>query len=742
MPEAPPPRPPRSGPQASTPWRQPLVRTVLALEAAVVLALALAGWSSYRQTLSAETDLLQVMARAVAARVEGSLQATEATLQATLREVRDPQMPLPDEVLAVLLRGRVEQLPVFDTLAIVDAEGWVQHIASDSALRLPPRRIRLSEALARASRFELGQATVEAQAGPAAPEQALLAAVLPWTGPDASRRGSIVALAEPRFFDERLFQQLTSGHSPVLGLWTAGGLALSAGGLQGDERAVGQWLRAHPAMRPTEGELPPALPGGVLPAVVAVLQPLAEYPLIISVSRGRDRVLAGWKTQIQSLGALTFLVLAGVLAFAVRSTRVSERLQAAQAESRASAARLAERLQTAHRMEALGTLAGGIAHDFNNVLAVIMGFGELARDAAPAGSSQARQLDQVLQAGARGQGLVERILSFSRPRDPRGASGRFEAQPVVAEVITMLRGSLRPDIRLVADLDAPGAMVDGDSILLFESVMNLCTNALHAMPDGGEMRVWLRRTADESGVEHLELQVHDTGTGIAPEVMPRIFEPFFSHPAPGPDGPSVHWGSAPSSASHVGTGLGLAVVQGAMRALGGAVRVDSQPGEGSTFTLQLPMAGSAARGEPSGAEGPGSQALGSDEPRGPSLPTGYGQTVMWVDDEPSLVAYGEDLLAGLGYEPVGFTSPLGALEALRREPGRFDALVTDLVMPDFNGLDFATAAQALQPGLAVLMVSGQEPEAQVAPLGILAGRLTKPIDRQRLAQALHQALAA
>ena len=729
------------------PWRLPLVRTVLTLEVLVVLALAAGLAASYRQTLSAETDVLQVMARAVAARVDGTLQATEATLQATLVEVSERRIEVRGEGLTALLRERAELLPMFDTLAVVDEEGTVLNIASDNADRLPVRSIRLAPDLATAGRFELGRAAVQSDGPPSASGRELLAAALPWPAPAGQGTGHLVALAEPRFFDERLFQQITSGHSPVLGLWTDDGVSLTAGEPKAEDRQVGRLLRAVAVRRQSSGGLPPPLPQETLPDVVAVLQPLGAYPLVVSVSRGRDPVLAGWRTQAQAIGGLTVLALAGVLAFAVRSARVAERLQAAQAESRASAARLAERMQTAHRMEALGTLAGGIAHDFNNVLAAVIGYGEMARDTAVPGSAQARQLDQILLAGARGQGLIERILAFSRRRGAGDEVRRFEAQPVVAEGIALLRGSLRPEMRLVADLNAQGEEIDGDPTLLFEAVMNLCTNALHAMPRGGEVTIRLRRVADPGSTAHLELQVRDTGVGIAPDILPRIFEPFFSRPVDAAAGLASRDSAPASPDQHVGTGLGLAVVQGAVLALGGSIQVESRLGEGSTFTLRLPLTRGGGQTDAADAPSAASDPRTPSPAAPPSLATGQGQTVMWVDDEPGLVAYGEELLAGLGYEPVGFSCPEAALAALRREPARFDAIITDQVMPGLTGMDLAAAAQRLRPGLPVLMVSGaiesaaEDPSAG-GPAARLAARLPKPIDRQRLAQSLSHALVA
>lgn len=382
--------------------------------------------------------------------------------------------------------------------------------------------------------------------------------------------------------------------------------------------------------------------------------------------------------------------------------------------------RLEQQLARARKLEALGTLAGGVAHDFNNLLAAVVGYGEMARDAALPGSAQARHLDQVLQAASRGQAVVERILAFSRASvRPRQV---IEVQPVVAQVLDLLGATLAPGIAVVRDFDPAALCVQGDATQLFEAVMNLCSNATHAMHGQGRLTVtvaahaaaaaqWLSHGELPAG-EHVCVRVEDDGEGIAPELMDRLFEPFFSTRQGG-----------------TGTGLGLAVVQGVIEEWGGAVDVQSTPGQGSCFSLYLPR----SRERP--AE--------TTEEAMAAVPVGQGQRVMLVDDEQALVELNEEQLAQLGYEPVGFTDPLAAWAALQAAPADVDLIVTDEIMPGLNGTELAERVRTLRPDLPVLLLSGYggpQLEARAREAGVREV-LAKPLQGARLARALAAALS-
>ncbi|HEV7446884.1 MAG TPA: ATP-binding protein, partial [Steroidobacteraceae bacterium] len=377
-------------------------------------------------------------------------------------------------------------------------------------------------------------------------------------------------------------------------------------------------------------------------------------------------------------------------------------------------------LQQAAKMEAIGRLAGGIAHDFNNILGAILGYGELAQNNVGEGGATRRQIDQVMQAGARGKGLVDRILAFSRS----GVGERLpvQVQSVVDETLELLTASLPADVRLESQLDAVDIAVMGDPTQFHQVVMNLCTNAIHAMARGGVLTVVIERAAvgerrllshgTLSAGPYVRLSVGDTGSGIPTAVLERMFDPFFTTKRIGD-----------------GTGLGLALVHGIVADFGGVIDVATQVGVGTTFTIWLPAAGKM----PTLLAEPASE-----------LPRGNGETVMVVDDEPALVALAEETLAELGYEPVGFDSSLAALKALRAEPKRFDLVLTDETMPDLTGTELARAMRQLRPDIPIILMSGYSgallnERAQAAEV---VDVLRKPLVRRDIAVPVSRALQA
>ncbi len=344
--------------------------------------------------------------------------------------------------------------------------------------------------------------------------------------------------------------------------------------------------------------------------------------------------------------------------------------------------RLERELRQSQKLEAMGTLAGGIAHDFNNILGAILGYGELAQKAAPEGGPLRRYLDNVMHAGGRAKALVERILAFSR--SGVGERGPVNVQAVIEETLELLAASLPASVRLERRLDAGDAAIVGDATQLHQVAMNLGTNALQAMEGGGVLEVTLDRVhvaqsrrlshGDLAAGSYVRLCVSDTGDGIPPEVLDRIFDPFFTTKSVGE-----------------GTGLGLSLVHGIATDLGGAIDVCTAVGKGTTFAIWLPIAGEAAVPSAEAAAKP---------------PRGHGQTVMVVDDEKALVALSEEMLAELGYEPIGFTSSVAALEAFREAPERFDIVISDETMPELTGTALADKIHELRPDIPVVLMSG------------------------------------
>jgi signal transduction histidine kinase/CheY-like chemotaxis protein len=377
------------------------------------------------------------------------------------------------------------------------------------------------------------------------------------------------------------------------------------------------------------------------------------------------------------------------------------------------------RLQQAAKMEAIGRLAGGIAHDFNNILGAILGYGELAQSNLGQGSAARRQVDQVMLAGTRGKRLVDSILAFSRSGIAERVS--LHLQSVVEETLDLVAPSLPAEVRLERQLDAVDTAVLGDATKLHQVTMNLCTNAVQAMDQGGVLTVALDRvTVGErrllsqgtlSGGHYARLRVRDTGSGIPAAVLERMFDPFFTTKRVGD-----------------GTGLGLALVHGIVADFGGVIDVETQIGAGTTFTIWLPATGETPRLM---AESPG------------DLPRGNGETVMIVDDERALVALAEETLAGLGYEPVGFDSSVAALQAFRAEPQRFDLVLTDEIMPDLTGTQLAREIRQLRPDISIILMSGYS-DTQLSERARAAGimdLLRKPLARRDIAEPIARALS-
>ncbi len=379
--------------------------------------------------------------------------------------------------------------------------------------------------------------------------------------------------------------------------------------------------------------------------------------------------------------------------------------------------RLESELRQAQKLEAIGTLAGGIAHDFNNILAAILGYGEMAQKDAPEGSAQRRHIDAAISAGMRAKSLVERILAFSRT----GVAERVpvHVESVVEEALELVSASLPAGIVLERQLESSDAAVLGDPTQVHQVVMNLCANAVQSMKSKGTLRVTLDlmgmggsrcATSVLSDSNHIRLRVTDTGSGISPALRERIFDPFFTTKEIG-----------------VGTGLGLSLVHGIVTDLGGGIEVDSSVGEGSTFTVYLPWQSCVAA------------PVRSDDPL---PPRGSGETILLVDDEESLVRLGEESIAELGYEPVGFTSSLAALAAFRAEPLRFHAVLSDEAMPEMTGSELAAEIRRIRPDIPIVLMSGYVTSALSArarDAGVV-DVLAKPLVSLDIARSLAGAL--
>jgi len=383
--------------------------------------------------------------------------------------------------------------------------------------------------------------------------------------------------------------------------------------------------------------------------------------------------------------------------------------------------RMEMQLRQAQRLEAMGALAGGIAHDFNNLLGAILGYGEMALNAAPAGSRLRRDVESIVVAGERGRALVDRILAFSR--SGVGERVAVDVQRIVRETLKLIAAKPPAGIRIERRLRAGRSAVLGDPTQIHQVLMNLLTNALHAMPSGGTLRVSLDSVGVEStravtmgrllATQYVVLKVADSGTGIPAEIQEHIFEPFFTTKDVG-----------------VGTGLGLSLVHGIVTGLGGAIDLVTTSGKGSVFAVYLPRFGEVAQDE--------SSRLAAS----PGVSRGEGQRILVVDDEAPLVDLVTEALAGLGYAPVGYTSSPAALVAFNADPRRFDAVVTDESMPGTSGSELIRKIRQIRPEIPALLVSGYLGVA-VAQRARDAGAddvLRKPLSTRDLAASLARVL--
>ncbi len=360
---------------------------------------------------------------------------------------------------------------------------------------------------------------------------------------------------------------------------------------------------------------------------------------------------------------------------------------------------LEEQLRESQKMEAIGTLAGGIAHDFNNIIATIMGNAELAREDAAAAPKILESIEEIRKAGVRARDLVQQILSFSRRQSTERRMIALDS--VVTEAVRLLRAVLPARIALDVRCAADVPLVLADAVQIQQVVINLATNALHAIDDGPghidvrldtvlldaalvkEVPMLLQMHAKHPG-RTVRLAVHDDGAGMDEATLNRIFEPFFTTKPVGE-----------------GTGLGLSVVHGIVRGHEGVIVADSKPGGGSSFTIYLP-AGDAVKDVDS-VKTASAVAGATDVPLGEA---GAGKRILYLDDENALVYLVERFLQRRGYRVSGFTNQKDALTALRADPAAFDLVLTDYNMPGMSGLDVVREVKAIRANLPVAVASG------------------------------------
>jgi len=379
---------------------------------------------------------------------------------------------------------------------------------------------------------------------------------------------------------------------------------------------------------------------------------------------------------------------------------------------------LEERLQQAQKMESIGTLAGGIAHDFNNILFPIVGHTEMLLQDVPEDSPLRSSLDGIYTGALRASELVKQILTFSRQES--GELKLMKMQPIIKEALKLIRSTIPTTIEIKQDIRPACDVIKADPTQIHQIVMNLTTNAYHAMEEtGGELKVGLKQMElgtrdlikpDMTPGQYACLTIADTGKGMDKELTQKIFDPFFTTKAVGK-----------------GTGMGLSVVHGIVEGIGGAVQVYSEPGKGTQFYVYFPIEkGSFVK-----------HSIQTHET------IQYGtETILLVDDEDAIITMEKRMLERLGYKVTSRISSIEALEAFRDSPDKFDLVITDMAMPNMPGDKLSAELVKLRADIPILLCTGFSEtmfEEKAASIGI-KGFLLKPIVMKDLSQKIREVL--
>jgi PAS domain S-box-containing protein len=398
----------------------------------------------------------------------------------------------------------------------------------------------------------------------------------------------------------------------------------------------------------------------------------------------------------------------------VIAARASVEIQRKQVE--AEKRRLESQLLQSQKMEAIGTLAGGIAHDFNNVLFPILGYAEMLREDLPPNSTLLPGVLEVLAGAKRARDLTKQILAFGRQVRPEIKPIRI--QSLLKEVIKLTRSTLPATIEIRQEIDPDCGMVMADPTHIHQVVMNLITNAYHAMENGGVLTIRLNEAeftqdhpdSEQAAAPCVRLSVEDTGIGMDPATREKIFDPYFS-----------------TKEKDKGTGLGLSVVHGIIKNYEGHITVQSAPNRGSVFEIWIPRA-AATRG-------------GKREVNTAPLPKGT-EHILIVDDEATIARMEKQMLERLGYEVTIRTGSIEALAAFQGNPDQYDLVITDMTMPGMTGDRLALKMTGIRPGLPIILCTGfseRMSAEKAASLGI-GGFIMKPVVQSELAALIRKVL--
>ena len=384
----------------------------------------------------------------------------------------------------------------------------------------------------------------------------------------------------------------------------------------------------------------------------------------------------------------------------------------------AEKAELEAQLRQTYKMEAIGTLAGGIAHELNNILGIIIGNTELAIDDIPQWNPARSCLAEIRRASLRAADVVRQVMSFSH-KTPASRKP-VNIGLTVKDALKLIRASIPANIEILPDIGCQTEMVLADPTAINQILMNLCSNAAHALKqDTGQMKISLEPVSldhhaaaqfeDLSAGRYVKLTVRDAGSGIAPEIMDRIFDPYFT-----------------TKEVDEGLGMGLAVVYGIIKKHEGAIRIVSHPGQGTKAEVLFPQTEA--------------QTETTATPPG-DLPAGH-ERVLFVDDEASLVQVGTQILKRLGYRVSGHASSREALDQFQKTPDAFDLIITDMAMPEITGDRLARECREIRPHIPVILCTGHSDridEERAAGLGIKA-YLLKPLNKSSLAKTVRKVL--
>ncbi len=379
---------------------------------------------------------------------------------------------------------------------------------------------------------------------------------------------------------------------------------------------------------------------------------------------------------------------------------------------------LEKQLKQSQKLESIGTLAGGIAHEFNNMLAIIMGNNELIMDEVPEGSLAKESTEEIRSAGIRAREVVKQLLTYSR--QDNAVKKIMDFKFVVQESMKLIRSSTPANIQIEQNISADTYPVVGNDTQINQLLINLCNNAVHALPEkGGRISIeLLNETIDRKQDkpqtklppgQYAKLTVSDNGIGMDGEILDRVFEPYFTTKDVGE-----------------GTGIGMAVVHGIVARHGGVITVDSKPDQGTSFTIFLPAH-----------EG----LLEQETDKQDILPVGD-EYILYVDDEPSIALLGKRLLESLGYRTESITNPEEALDMVRSDPNRFDLLITDMAMPDMTGDQLITETLKIRQDMPTIICTGYSSkisEKEAAGIGVHS-YIMKPINKSELAKLVRKVL--